>query len=200
MEIMDSKEIKKFIDKGYLRVNVMFEIAGKPKKHIEDTLKAYIENIKQDELIHIIKEEYEDAEEIEDGIFSTVSEIEMLLPSIEKLNWLCINFSPASVEIIEPENKRVSQKEIGDWMNDLLSRLHEIGMVQKNLKGQYDMLVRNFNAMTRNAIVLALKETNEIEAIAKKIGMPKEHTIQFLDALIKEEKVRKDKNKYYLKE
>lgn len=197
---MDSKEIKKFIDKGYLRVNVMFEIAGKPKKHIEDTLKAYIENIKQDELIHIIKEEYEDAEEIEDGIFSTVSEIEMLLPSIEKLNWLCINFSPASVEIIEPENKRVSQKEIGDWMNDLLSRLHEIGMVQKNLKGQYDMLVRNFNAMTRNAIVLALKETNEIEAIAKKIGMPKEHTIQFLDALIKEEKVRKDKNKYYLKE
>jgi len=200
MKIMNSKEIKELTNKGYLRTNVIFEIAGKPKKHIEDTLKAYVENIKQDEEIHTIREEYEDAEELEDGVFSTVAEIEMLLPSIEKLNWLCINFSPASVEILEPESKRVSQKEIGDWMNDLLSRLHEIGMVQKNLKGQYDVLVRNFNAMTRNAIVLSLKETNEIDAIAKKIGMPKEHTSKFLDALIKEEKVRKDKNKYYLKE
>jgi hypothetical protein len=197
---MKSKEIKKLTDEGYLRVNVIFEIAGKPKKHIEDTLKAYIENIKQDEQIQVITEEYEDAEELEEGVFSTVAEIEMLLPTIEKLNWLCINFSPASVEILEPEKKTVSQKEIGEWMNDLLSRLHEIGMVQKNLKGQYDILVRNFNAMTRNAIILSLKETNELDAIAKKIGMPKEHTEKFLEALIKEEKVKKDKNKYFLKD
>lgn len=197
---MKDKEIKKFITDGYLRTNIIFEIAGKPKKHIEDTLKTYIENIKQDDKIKFITEEYEEAEELEEGIFTTVAEVEMLFPNIEKLNWLCVNFSPASVEILEPDNVTVSQKEIGDWLNDLLSRLHEIGMVQKNLKGQYDIMVKNFNAMTRNAIILSLKETNEIESIAKKIGMPKEHTEKFLDALIKEEKVRKEKNKYFLKE
>ena len=197
---MKTKDIKKLTDEGYLRANIIFEIVGKPKKHIEDTIKAYIENIQQDEHIHTLKEEFEEAEELEEGVFSTVAEIEMLLPSIEKLNWLCINFSPASIEILEPSTKTVTQKEIGDWMNDLLSRLHEIGMVQKNLKGQYEVMVRNFNAMTRNAIILSLKETNEIEAIAKKIGMPKEHTEKFIEALIKEQKVRKEKNKYFLKE
>jgi hypothetical protein len=197
---MKTKEIKKLIDEGYLRTNVIFEIVGKPKEHIENTLKAYIENIKQEEKIHTIKEEYEEADEMEEGIFSTVAEIEMLLPNIEKLTWLCINFSPASVEILEPDSKTISQKEMGDWLNDLLSRLHEIGMVQKNLKGQYDILVKNFNSMTRNAIVLSLKDTNEMDTIAKKIGMPKEHTEKFLEALIKEEKVRKEKNKYFLKQ
>lgn len=197
---MKSKEIKKFIDEGYLRVNVIFEIVGKPKEHIEKTIKVYIENIKQDENIHFINEEYEEAEELEEGIFSTVAETEILVSSIEKLNWLCVNFSPASVEILEPDKKTMNQKEIGDWLNDLLSRLHEIGMVQKNLKGQYDVLVKNFNAMTRNAIILSLKDTNDIDIIAKKIGMQKEHTEKFLEALIKEEKVKKEKNKYFLKE
>lgn len=197
---MKTKEIKKFLEEGYLRVNVIFEIVGKPKTHIEETIKAYIENIKQDENIHFIKEEFEPAEEVEEGIFSTVAETELLVPNIEKLNWLCINFTPASVEILEPDKKEITQKEIGDWLNDLLSRLHEIGMVQKNLKGQYDIMIKNFNAMTRNAIILSLKETNDIETIAKKIGMPQEHTKKFLEALIKEDKVREEKNNYFLKE
>ena len=196
---MKDKEIKKFIEKGYLRVNVIFEIAGKPKEHVENSLKAYIENIKQDEEIKILNEDYEPAEEMDEGVFGAVAELEMLFENIEKLNWLCINFSPASIEIIEPDKLTVTQKEIGDWLNDLLSRLHEIGMVQKNLKGQHDILVKNFNAMTRNAIILSLKETNELQSIAKKIGMPEEHAEQFIEALIKEGKVKKEKTKYYLK-
>ena len=197
---MKSKEIKEFVEKGYLRANIIFEIIGKPKTHIEDTMKAYIENIKQDTELKIIKEEFENAEEVEEGLFGVVAEIEILFPSIEKLNWLCINFTPASVEIIEPDKKTVSQKEIGDWTNDLLSRLHEIGMIQKTTSKQYDTLVKNFNAMTRNAIILSLPESNDLETISKKIGMQKEHTEQFLEALIKENKVKKEKNKYYLKE
>ena len=30
--------------------------------------------------------------------------------------------------------------------------------------------------------------------------MPKEHTEKFIEALIKEEKIKKEKNKYFLKE
>jgi len=170
---MKTKEIKELLYKGYLHTNIIFEIVGKPKEHIENTLKAYIENIKQDEELHIVNEEFESAEEMEEGVFGAVAELEIILPNIEKLNWLCINFSPASVEILEPDKKTITQKEIGDWTNDLLSRLHEIGMIQKNLKGQFDVLVKNFNAMTRNAIILSLKETNEIDSIAKKLACQK---------------------------
>ncbi len=200
MKTMNTKEQKELIEKGYLRANIIFEIIGKPKEHIEKTLKSYIENIKQDEELTIVNEEYENAEEMEDGVFGVVAETEMLLPSLEKLNWLCINFTPASIEILEPNKKTITAKEIMDWTNDLLSRLHEIGMIQKNTQGQQDVLIKNFNAMTRNAIILSLNATNEIEEIAKKVGMNKEHTEPFLEALIKEGKIKKEQNKYYLKE
>jgi len=197
---MNKNEQKELIEKGHLRANIIFEIIGKPKEHIEQTMKAYIENIKQETELKIINEEQEPAEEMEDGLFGVIAEVEMLIPNIEKLNWLCINFTPASIEILEPNKMTVKAKEIMDWTNDLLSRLHEIGIVQKNLQGQHDVLVKNFNAMTRNAIILSLKETNDLEEIGKKIGMTKEHTEKFINALIKEGKVKKEKNKYYLKE
>ena len=197
---MNKNEQKELIEKGHLRANIIFEIIGKPKEHIEQTMKAYIENIKQETELKIINEEQEPAEEMEDGLFGVIAEVEMLIPNIEKLNWLCINFTPASIEILEPNKMTVKAKEIMDWTNDLLSRLHEIGIVQKNLQGQHDVLVKNFNAMTRNAIILSLKETNDLEEIGKKIGMTKEHTEKFINALMKEGKVKKEKNKYYLKE
>lgn len=195
---MKKKEIQEKIEEGYLRVIVIFELVGKPKQHIEQTIKAYVENVKSQEDIMCIREEFEEANEMEDGVFSTLAEIELLIPSLEKLTWLCINFTPASIELMEPQTITWEQQQITHWMNDLLSRLHEIGMVQKNLHGQHQILVKNFNAMTRNAILLSLQTTNDLEGVAKKIGMDQKHTKKFLEALEQEKKVREEKGKYYL--
>lgn len=195
---MKNKEIKAKIDEGYLRAIVIFELVGKPKSHIEETLKAYVEKVASQDEIDVLKEEFENASELEEGVFSAVAEIEILLPTLEKLTWLCLNFTPASVEIMAPEKKTLEQQEITHWLNDLLARLHEIGMIQKNLHGQHHVLVKNFNAMTRNAILLALANNKEIEAVSKKIGMSPEHTKKFLDALIKEGKVKEEKGTYHL--
>ncbi len=194
---MKQKEIKEYLEKGYVRVHTIFEIVGKPKEHIENTIKAYLANIESDSEIVTLKETYEEGEEIEDGLFSTMAEAELLLSGFEKLTWLCINFSPASVEVLEPKQFSLEQKEVTHWLNDLLSRLHEIGMIQKNLQLQTDALIKNFNAMTRNAILLTLdNENSTIDQITKKIGMINKHTETFLDALIKEKKVVKEGKKY----
>lgn len=195
---MKEKEIKEHIEKGYLRVSVMFEVVGKPQKHVEDTIKSYITNIKTNEDIEIIKEEYEPAEDAGEELFSAIAEVDMLIRDMSKLVWLAINFSPASIEIIEPTQLVVEQKTMTDWMNDLLSRLHEIGLMQKASRSQSETLIRNFNSMTRNAILLVLKEGSEIHAISQKIGMNDEHTEKFLEALIKEKKIKKEGNLYYL--
>ncbi|MCF7798688.1 hypothetical protein K9M74_02190 [Candidatus Woesearchaeota archaeon] len=193
---MNSKEIKKYIDDNYLYVRVMFEVVGRPKEHVQTTVKSFVEKIKQDEELVFVSEDYDEAEEVEDGVFGAIAETELLVPNAEKLTWLCINFTPASLEILEPSQITIEQKELTNWYNDLLSRLHEIGVNHKALGSQYQGLVRNFNAMTRNAILLVLKESAELEQIAKRIGMTSEHTEQFLEALIKEKKIKKDKNKY----
>ncbi len=201
---MNSKEIKQLIEEGYLRIRVLFEIIGSPKEHVEQTLKAYVENIKTKETdIHVLSEEFEPAEELEGedqkGLFGTVAEVEMLVPHIQKLTWLAINFSPASIELLEPDKLTLGQKEVGDWITDMLARLHEIGMIQKSLSSQNEGLIRNFNAMTRNAIILSLQEgEKDIQFISKKIGMIPEHTEKFLDALIKEKKIGKNSNQHYI--
>lgn len=196
---MKSKEIQEHVEEGYLRAIVIFELVGKPKQHIEQTIKAYIENVKTQEGIICLREEFDETQELEKDVFSTVSEVEILVQNMEKLTWLCLNFTPASVEIVEPQQKTLEQQEITHWLNDLLARLHEIGMIQKNLQGQHQVLVKNFNAMTRNAILLALQQTKDIEGIAKQIGMDGEHTKKFLDALIQEGKAREEQGKYYLR-
>lgn len=195
---MNQKEIKSYIEKEYLLCRVMFEVVGRPKEHVQTTIKKYVEKIKEDKEIIFVSDDYDDAEEVEDGVFGAIAEVELLTPTAEKLTWLCINFSPASIEILEPAKITIEQKELTNWYNDLLSRLHELGVAQKTLTSQQQGLVRNFNAMTRNAILLVLKEPAEIETIAKRIGMNLEHTETFLEALIKEKKIKKEKNKYHV--
>jgi hypothetical protein len=195
---MKDKEIKEYIEKKYLRINTIFEIIGHPKEHVESTMKAYIENIKKDSEMVILKENYEPAEELEGGVFGIIAEVEMLVKNIEKLTWLCVNFSPASIELIEPDEVLVEQKEITHWLNDLLSKLHEIGVAQKKIHSDNEGLIRNFNAMTRNAILLVLKEPCDIQSISKKIGMEDKHTELFVEKLIKEKKIVKEKNVYHL--
>lgn len=204
---MKSKEIKKHIEEGYLRIRVLFEIIGTPKKHIEDTLKAYIENVKTHEGVIVLEEEFEEATEIKNQeeeketvpMWGTLAEVEMLVDGIDKLTWLAINFSPASIELLEPDNLTMESKEVSNWITDVLARLHEIGVHQKTINNQNQGLIRNFNAMTRNAILLCLQDgEKDIDFLSKKIGMANEHTQKFLDALIKENKIKNEKNKYII--
>jgi hypothetical protein len=196
MIIMKEKELNEKIEQGYLKIRVIFEIIGKPKEHIEQTMKAYLENVKAENGIITLHSEVEAGEELEDDMFGVVGEVELLVPSIDKLSWLAINFSPASIEVIEPEKIIFQQKDINHWANDFLAKLHEIGILQKSAKSQQEGLIRNFNAMTRNAIILCLNEPRDEEYLAKKIGMNIEHTQKFLEALIKEKRIIKEKNKY----
>ncbi len=195
---MKEKEIKEKINQGFLRIRVLFEIIGKPKEHIEKTMKAYLENIATDDRLHILESEVEPAEELEEEMFGVVGEMELLVEGIDIISWLAINFSPASIELIEPEKLLLEQKEITHWVNDYLAKLHEVGVIQKSMKSQEEGLIRNFNAMTRNAIILCLNEPRDTDFISKKIGMGVEHAEKFLEALIKEGKVVKEKNKYAL--
>jgi hypothetical protein len=194
---MKEKEIAEKIAQGHLKIRVIFEIIGKPKEHIENTMKAYLESIKAENDLYTLETEIENAEQLEDDMFGVVGELELLIPSIDKISWLAINFSPASIEVIQPEKLLLEQKEITHWVNDYLAKLHEIGIIQKSMQSQQEGLIRNFNAMTRNAILLCMNEPRDAEYISKKIGMTIEHAEKFLEALIKEKKIIKEKNNKY---
>lgn len=195
---MKDKEIKELIATGYILCKVIFEMAGNPKEHVEKTLKDYIAKIKEDPNYIFMNEYYAPLEENE-GIWSTFLESDILVANFEKLNILCFNLSPASIEIIEPETFTLTQKNITYWYNDLLSKIHEISAAMKNLGSENDLLKINLNRLIQNCVILALSEPKTLDEISFKVGIDKEHLQPFVDALIKEKNIVLEGNKYMKK-
>lgn len=192
---MKEKEIKELVAKGHILCKIIFEMAGNPKEHVETTLKKYVAAIKEDPDYIFMNEQYEPAEE-NDGIWSTLLEAEVLVKNFEKLNVLCFNLTPSSIEIMEPESFTITQKDMMYWYNDLLSKLHEISASLKNLSSENDLLKVNLNRAIRNSIVLSLTEPKTTDEVVIKTGIDKEHLQPFLDALIKEKSITLESGKY----
>jgi hypothetical protein len=192
---MNDKELNEFISKGYVLCRVIFEMAGNPKEHIEKTLRNYINNIKEDPDYIFIKEYNAPCEEM-DGVWSTFNESEILVANFEKLNILCFNLSPASIEILRPESITITHKKLGEWYNDLLSKIHEVGITVKNLTGEGDLLKVNLSRSIKNCVILALDAPKSAAAVAERVGIDAEHLQPFLDSMIKDKILVKDGENY----
>jgi hypothetical protein len=196
---MDEKEIQKKIKGGAVLAQVAFELIGNPKDYVEKTIQTYLNNIKNDSQIKILNEEFGEAEQLEGGLWSTYADTEMLFDNLDKLNWLCINFMPASIEIIAPEELRFSDKDLTDWFNDLLSKLHEISASVRQTTTKDQLVVKTMNALIQNAIIVASEHYHKPEEISNKTGIAKEQLQPFFDALIKQGKLEKKGEAYYHK-
>lgn len=196
---MSAKERKQKIEEGWLHVSVLFELVGNPKKHIEETLQAFLDSINQDEHIITIKEDVEETLELEDsnGAFSAAAEVEYLILGLEKLTWFAFNFLPANIEVKDPGELTFKDKDFSDWINDLLAKLHEVNAVHTSLKSEHQELIKNLNIALRNTILLAIEhEALTTKEIAKKAGLAEKTAQQFLDVMVKDGKVGLEGKKY----
>jgi hypothetical protein len=196
MIAMKEKEIDEKIAQGHILVRAIFEMAGNPKEHVESTLKGYITAIKEDPEYVFMKEHLAPAEETEPGVWSTFLETDILITNFEKLNVLCVNLVPSSIEIIRPQDFAFEQKKLTDLYNDITSRLHELSVTTKNLSLENDLLKVNLNRCIRNLVTIGLIEPKTIEELAQKIGIDAEHIRPFLDAMIKEKTIVEQDKKY----
>jgi hypothetical protein len=195
---MNEKEIAKILKAGGVLTQVSFEVIGNPKEHVEASLQDFMANIEKDTSIHVLSKEIGEAEELEGGLYSTYSDTELLFEDLDKLNWLCINFMPASIEIIAPAELRFSDKDLTNWFNDLLSKLHEITTSYRQISSKEETFVKNMNAMVHNSVLLASEQYHTPEEISGKIGLPVEQLRPFLDSNVKNRKLEKRGEGYYL--
>lgn len=192
---MNEKEIKEKIQKGHILCKAIFEMAGNPREHVEETLKKYISAVKEDPE-YVFMNEYTAPCEENDGVWSTFFESDILVSGFDKLNLLCFNLSPASIEIIEPEQFVLSQKKITDLYNDIISKIHEVSAVIKNSTSENELLKLNMNKLIRNCITLALSEPRTSEEISAKAGIDIGHLQQFLDIMVKDKSIIEENKKY----
>jgi hypothetical protein len=196
---MKESQIREHISKGWVRAIITFEVVGKPAKHVEDALTRYLDNIKKDERIVILKEDREAAMEHEDGMFSTFCEAETLVQDLETFTWLCINFSPASIEILEPDMMEMDARNLTNWLNDLLAKVHEIGMSHRTNIGSVEHLTVAMNQLIQNTIILSLKSGPKTEGeLEQDTGVYAAQLEPFLKHLIENAQIMQSGEKYIL--
>ena len=183
-----------------IKIRTIIEVLGKPKEHVETSIKAYIDNMREDKDLSILKEDYSDITE-KDKLWLSYVELEIVIKGLPKLFHFCFEYMPSSIEILKPESFTFSEREMTGYMNDLQARLHTVDMVVKNLKSENQFVKRNFTKSVTNNIILLLKlKSLNIDEISKLIGINKEELIEFIDGLVAENKLKKDGELYSITE
>ena len=191
-------EAEKHGQHAHIRCRTIIEVLGKPKEHIESSLKEYIEHIKKDSELVVIKEEYSDTKE-QDKLWSQFVELEMVIKGTSKLIAFCFDYMPSSLEVLKPDHLVMTNPEISNFLNDLQAKLHSVDMVVKQLKAENDFLKHNMGAILHNTIMICLKVSKlSIEQLSQITGVEKKELGLFVEKLMKENKIKKENELYTL--
>jgi len=186
--------------------NILFraviEVLGKPKKHIENSLKNYITNLKKEEQYEVVNEEYADIKKQEEqDLWAAFAEIEVKTSKINDLIAFCFNYMPSTIEIIEPSELKLSRSDVSNFLNDLQARLHHVDMVAKQVKMENDYLTKNMGGLLKNYVLVLLSKSNlTSDQLSKLTGVNKDRLEDFLDQLIDEGKINLKGGIYYTKQ
>ncbi len=183
-------------DESHIRCKIIIELLGKPKQHIEKTIRMYVDKIKQDSGLIVLKNDFADAVP-RDDFFSTFAELEMVVKGIPKLISFCFDYMPSSVEILKPEEFSLRKSAIQNFVNDLQSRLHDVDMIVKKQKNEGDFLKTNLSRAVTNVIMLTLSNSSmKKKDISRASGIHEKELDVFLKTLEKEGKISVSGDEY----
>ncbi|MBR9690644.1 hypothetical protein GOV08_03085 [Candidatus Woesearchaeota archaeon] len=192
---MSKKEIKAKVAQGWLLAKVIVEIVGKPKTHVDKTIKDYVKSMPSKTLI-LVKEEYHKAIKHEGNLFAAFVELDILFSSLNDMVYFCFDFMPSSIEVYEPEELTYKARDITAFINDVQGRSHDLDLVAKQLKQQNIKLNEGFTSILKNFILISCVGGRTIPELQKIIGLEQKFIKKVIDLMIKEKRIKKDGESY----
>ncbi|VVB78255.1 Uncharacterised protein [uncultured archaeon] len=136
-----------------IRAIFIFEILGRPPEHIKEALDNFVSKMGLQKGIEIVSKTIHEPKPIEDkeakDLFTTFAEVEVLLDSIHLLFAIVLNMLPSSVEIIQPEEIRLSNFELNSVLSELAVKLHKYDEIAKTITIENNNLIGQLNAITQ---------------------------------------------------
>lgn len=190
-------DISDYLDQNYLQCRVIIEILGGPPEYIEDTLVKFVEKMKRESSVIMLKETFEKPKK-QDKLYLTFAELEFLIKDITSLMFFCFDYMPSSVEILEPETFQLRSSDFTGFLNDVQSRLHKIDKMVKEGVAHNKNLLRNTNLLLRNLIIVTLtyKGPTNLSDLARFVGVGDQQLTIFLGEMTKEGWIREEKGKF----
>lgn len=192
-------DIKAYIDKGYIHARIILEIIGKPKEHVDESIKEYIKKIENTKNLVFLSKTISESNKLPDKeLFSTFADIELLIKGFSQLAEFCFNYMPASIEILEPGKLVVDANSMTNLFNDFQDKLHKADFMTKSMAQQNKLLIDNFSSLLKNLLFTLLKDKGlNLKDICKYTGFKKEDMEEYLKKMIEDKKIRMIGDKYF---
>lgn len=78
------------------------------------------------------------------GLFSAFAGVEIEVDDHHRLLSICLDYTPSSVEILEPQSFKMDAGKYTSLLNDMLATLHKYSMYVANLSAEYKVLKKDF--------------------------------------------------------
>jgi len=139
---------------------IITEVLGSPKDYVEKVLQDILAKFEKEKDVKVIDKVVYDAEQQKNKLWSAFAEIEFEVPDIKKLMYVCFDYTPSTIEILEPAGLTIDSNDIMEFLNDILSKIHQYAMVIKNFQANTIVMQREMQALKQKLA--------EIEAKSKK--------------------------------
>jgi len=182
-----------------LLCRAVIEVLGKPQEHVEQAMKEYMHNLKNDTRFKVLREDYADAQKQGSEFWATFVELEFEVNQVADLISFCFEYMPSLIEIIEPDKISLTDKQLSDFLNDLQAKLHQVDMVAKQVKLENDKLELNTSKLLKNYLVVLLSKNElSLSQLSSLTGVPEDKLGDYLDKLIDQQVVQLTKGLYNL--
>jgi hypothetical protein len=121
---------------------ITIEILGSPKEHIEQTMKEVIKKLNEEKNVKVLKKEVYECQQMENKLWNTFADIELETPELKRIQDICYDYMPSTIEILEPAGLEIDCNEFADLLNDILTKLHKHNVVLQKLKTENIFLVK----------------------------------------------------------
>lgn len=189
---LSHRELEQSLEKGGILCRAICEILGKPKEHVEETVRALVQKAREVQDTELLEYDIPDVVP-QEKLFSTFAEMEILFKKKEALMGFCFDFMPSSIEIIEPENIVLDNELFSSWLNELQGRLHKVDMVAKERTLLSNIYDTNLTKIVQYNILSHLRNASlNSQDLQRMVGVDEESLIHFLNPLIERGEVIHD--------
>lgn len=132
-----------------IETKAIIEIAGYPRDHIKNTMDLVIERLKTDKDIIVKNVKVSDETQIQ-KVWSVFGEFDLQFENLDKFLSFCFDYTPSSIEIINPQKLNLVSSEFSGLVNDLLERLHRYHLIIANMDAENKALKFKISNATPN--------------------------------------------------
>jgi len=116
-----------------MHISFIVEILGRPADFIVEQMSKVIERLENENNVDILDKRIHEPKPREGGLFTTFAEIDARVAGIQEIARIIFNYMPSHIEVIEPQETKLKNFELTDFLNDLIARLHKYDEIAKTL-------------------------------------------------------------------